>query len=286
MACKALKGPPFFLTAGFELLVETRLYVSRNIGGNQAYMDTCKGTGALCDSIEILVRDCNLTDNYRNAMSVTGVVNLLVENTILARTGGTCCMGGVDLEPEIDVRHIQNVTFRDCLFEHNQMTQVVMNLGGQQNHTSNVLFDGCVIRNSPAAGVWILGVGASAPLGVLELRNTTIVNTSDFGIRVDKKNATGAIVQLTDTVLSSVAEKGHWPLLIQSGGVLFSNLTIFDRHNRPWVEAGWRTSQPVLNVRGTATVWTQTGTCHDTFNTTRGDQAGVTVLCKKIVPGA
>jgi hypothetical protein len=238
----------------------------------------------LCDSENIIIRACNFTDNYRNAMSVTGVVNLVVEDTLLARTGGTCCMSGVDLEPEINERHISNVTFRNCTFEHNAMTQVTMSLGAQQNHTSDVLFDGCTIRNSPAAGVWILGVGPSAPKGVLEFRTTFIGNTSDFGVRIDKTAATGATVKLTDTVLEDVAYKGHWPLLIQSGGVVFDNLTIVDRskRERAWVEAGWRTADPVVDVSGTVTVWSPTGTCRDTFNKTRGDQAEVDVICKKL----
>ena len=82
-----------------------------NIGGNQADMHQCKTTGKLCDSENIWVRDCNLTDNFRNAMSVTGVVNLTVERTLLAKTGGTCCMGGVDLEPEINERQERSCRF-------------------------------------------------------------------------------------------------------------------------------------------------------------------------------
>jgi hypothetical protein len=57
-----------------------------------------------------------LLNNSRNAMSVTGVVNLTVERSLLALTGdvsGTCCKGGVDMEPETPYRHISNVTFRE-----------------------------------------------------------------------------------------------------------------------------------------------------------------------------
>lgn len=102
------------------LLTRTGIY----IGGDGAFIDQCKATGKLCDSENIIVRDCNLPNNYRNAMSVTGVVNLTVQRTLLAKSNGTCCMGGVDLEPETPLRHIRNVTFHECVFEQNAMTQV------------------------------------------------------------------------------------------------------------------------------------------------------------------
>ena len=81
-----------------------------------------KATGRLCNSEEIIIRGVNLTENYRDAMSVTGAVNLMVEDSILAKTGvggGTCCNAGVDLEPETPFRSIRNVSFRNCIFEEN-----------------------------------------------------------------------------------------------------------------------------------------------------------------------
>jgi hypothetical protein len=59
-----------------------------NIGGNQEYMGQCRATGDLCDSVNVLIRDVNLTDNFRNALSVTGAVNLTVQRSTLAHTGG------------------------------------------------------------------------------------------------------------------------------------------------------------------------------------------------------
>ena len=67
------------------------------IGGNQRYITTCKISGQLCDSENVYIKDVNLTDHFRNAMSVTGCVNLTVKRSIFAKTGGTCCMSGVDL---------------------------------------------------------------------------------------------------------------------------------------------------------------------------------------------
>ena len=76
-----------------------------NIGGDQALMGKCEReirAGSMfsryCDSSNVHIRDVKLLNNSRNAMSVTGVVNLTVERSLLAQTGlgsGTCCRGGV-----------------------------------------------------------------------------------------------------------------------------------------------------------------------------------------------
>ena len=78
-----------------------------DIGGDQGFMDECEREvragkqSRYCDSTNIHIRDVQLLNNSRNAMSVTGVVNLTVERSMLADTGlvsGTCCKGGVDME--------------------------------------------------------------------------------------------------------------------------------------------------------------------------------------------
>ena len=167
-----------------------------NIGGDQGLMDECereiragKGYSRYCDSTNIHVRDVQLLNNSRNAMSVTGVVNLTVERSVLAQTGlvsGTCCKGGIDMEPETPFRHISNVTMREVTFADNAMTQVVLNLGAQGNNTDNILLDSCVIANSSLAanagcGIWIIGISKDAPMGTITIRNTTIKNIRDFG---------------------------------------------------------------------------------------------------------
>jgi len=142
-----------------------------------------------CDSTNIHVRDVQLLNNSRNAMSVTGVVNLTVERSLLAQTGlvsGTCCRGGIDMEPETPYRHISNVTMREVTFAENGMTQVVLNLGGQGNNTDNILLDSCVIANSSTredagCGIWVIGISKDAPMGTITIRNTTIENIRDFG---------------------------------------------------------------------------------------------------------
>jgi hypothetical protein len=42
--------------------------------------------------------------------------------------------------------------------------------------------------------------GSGSPGGVIELRNTTISNIADFGLRIEKGDASAATIRLVDTV--------------------------------------------------------------------------------------
>eukprot|EP00039_Didymoeca_costata_P015420 m.262101 g.262101 ORF g.262101 m.262101 type:complete len:833 (-) comp16222_c0_seq1:188-2686(-) len=266
------------VTSASSILIEGVTVVASggdgiNIGGNTNVIHTVP------NSVDVHVRDVNLTDNYRNAMSVTGVDGLLVENSLLAKTGGTCCMGGVDIEPETPLRKVTNITFTNCTFENNEMAQVVMNLGGQEGNNVDITFDSCLVRNSPREGMWILGVKDNAPSGSIKISNCIVENTGDFGMRFEKINATGATIEVTNSTLTNVAYKGHFPILIQAGGVSFNDVVVNDTdHTRNWLEAGWRTSQPVTNVVGNVTVYTKSE-CTNSFNKSRGDNWDINVTC-------
>ena len=148
-------------------------------------------------------------------------------------------------------------------------TQVVLNLGGQQNQTDSILFESCTIRSSPESGLWILNVAPGAPAGIITLRNVSITETGDFGLRIEKtagnNGSLGAAVNINDTSITNVATKGHFPVLIQGGGVTFTDVTIVDNntHPRNWLEAGWRTNLSVtvrtfpwsISTAASATCW-------------------------------
>lgn len=268
-----------------------------NIGGDQSLMDECEREiragskfSQYCDSTNVHVRDVQLLNNSRNAMSVTGVVNLTVERSLLAQTGlvsGTCCRGGIDMEPETPYRHISNVTMREVTFAENGMTQVVLNLGGQGNNTDNILLDSCVIANSSArsdagSGLWVIGMKKNAPMGVITIKNTTIENIRDFGVRIENKAPDAALIQFDGGLIQNVAQAGHFPVLVMSGGVHFNNTVIKDSRKRNWLEPGWRSNESVTNVEGSVTVYSPDGVCTEGWNETRGDEhASLRVTCEK-----
>ena len=95
-----------------------------------------------------------------------------------------------------------------------------MNLGGQANNSVSITLDSCVVRASPQDGIWILypaadETGSTSPSGFVSLINTTVTDTGDFGLRIEKPSAAGVRVRIIDSTLSNVATKGHNPILIQ-----------------------------------------------------------------------
>ena len=76
------------ISAGISILTSNQITVVgvtvMQTGGDGIYVGL--------QSNEINISSVALIANYRNAMSVTGVVGLIVENSVLMDTKGTCCM--------------------------------------------------------------------------------------------------------------------------------------------------------------------------------------------------
>ncbi len=118
----------------------------------------------------------------------------------------------------------------------------------------------------------------------ITIRNTTIENIRDFGVRIENKAADGALIEFDGGVIQHVARAGHFPILVQSGGVHFKDLVVRDSGKRNWMEPGWRSTSPVTNVEGTVTVYSTNGKCTEGWNATRGDEhANLVVTCKQDV---
>ena len=105
------------------------------------------------------------------------------------------------------------------------------------------------------------------------------------GVRIENKDAEGALIEFDGGLIENVAYKGHWPVLVQGGGVHFKDTVVRDSGKRDWLEVGWRTDSPVTDVEGTVTGETTNGKCTESWNATRGDEhANLVVTCKKSDP--
>jgi hypothetical protein len=87
------------------------------------------------------------------------------------------------------------------------MSQVVVNLGAQQNQTDAVLLDSCLVQESPESGVWILGADST---GSVALRNTTVQNTGDFGIRIDTPPTSGVRREIEIIQAGTAGKRAFW----------------------------------------------------------------------------
>ena len=101
------------------------------------------------------------------------------------------------------------------------------------------------------------------------------------GVRIENKAADGALIEFDGGLIQHVAQKGHFPILVQSGGVHFKDTVVRDSGKRNWLEPGWRSASPVTNVEGTVTVYSTNGRCTEGWNATRGDEHNLVVTCKQ-----
>jgi hypothetical protein len=119
-------------------------------GGDGIYLENVNNT---------VVRHCNCTHNFRQGMSVASATNLVVEDSSFTDTNGTAPACGVDLEPDWAFYHLNNITFRRCLFARNANCGFVINpyaitsgfagwdpahlLGSNTNQSISVTLDQC-----------------------------------------------------------------------------------------------------------------------------------------------
>jgi hypothetical protein len=83
-------------------------------GGDGVYISNILGQLGT-PNYNVTVTSCNLTGNYRNAISVISVKGLRVEDTILALSKGTPPQGGIDVSSDTYFSILRLPAFRDML---------------------------------------------------------------------------------------------------------------------------------------------------------------------------
>jgi hypothetical protein len=72
---------------------------------------------------------------------------------------------------------------------------------------------------------WLYHVTYVQPKGTITIRNTTIQNIRDFGVRIEKKEANGALVVFDQVMISNVAQAG---VSVTTNGMCVCRLTVVD----------------------------------------------------------
>jgi len=217
------------------------------------------------NSVNVTVASVITERAFRNGMSVTGVTNLTVMDSQFLDTGGTCCMSGLDIEPEVASEAATGILFKNVTFAGNAMNQVTLSLYGLKNNTVDILFDGCTIGPTGGqnmGGVVVSGEG-NLTKGTVEFRNTLIQHTGDYGMVISHAYPGASSLVFTNVTLNNTAYKGHWPVIVGGGSVVFNNLTVIDtavgKYGRHWLMGGKADAPrpPIHNISGTATVFTK-----------------------------
>jgi hypothetical protein len=173
---------------------------SAGVNGFEVYGLTCKDSGGdglhiapgginqLIPSRNVVVKDCNMDNNRRQGISITGAENVLIDRCLLQNTSGTAPAAGIDIEPFRPEHVIKNVHIRNCRIINNQGYGIMIIMGETQTLENSVFIDKVLIENCDRGGIAIgdgfygqeQGAGVQDIFlsdGTIEFKNCWIRNT-------------------------------------------------------------------------------------------------------------
>jgi len=203
---------------------------------------------------DILIKDVTCDGNYRNAISVTNVDGLTIENCVLTNTtgsekGGGGPAAGIDFEPFRDFQSLKKIIVRKCVVEGNGMFGIVVSLGRLRTSSNDVdiLIEDCLVNNNSRTGLYVSHVHDDGPGGSIKFKNVT-VRGSQWGARIRSKSSKRASVVFENCTWRDIKKaKGAYPVnfylptaeagkIEKLGGVTFINCQVFDDQDRPAVK--------------------------------------------------
>ncbi len=235
------------------------IYGSRNIlldgltvtetGGDGVYISNILGQVGTPNR-NITIVGCNLTANYRNAMSVISVDGLRVQRTILSLSKGTPPQGGIDFEPNSPVNLLRDILLDDITLFGNTQRSITLSahaLRASADNASATSFApiSIVIRNTRILSGGSFGISINtSPRGVppgssLELQRVFVTHTAGAGLLLEDKHV-NLLTTVSDSIFESVATGGQHPVWIEGRnapceGSSFHNVTVVDQLKRPAV---------------------------------------------------
>ncbi|QDU79868.1 Pectate lyase superfamily protein [Polystyrenella longa] len=269
----ALRGCHDVLVEGLQI---------ESSGGDGIYIDN-GSEQTFSDGITI--RDCICLDHHRQGMSVISAKNLLVENCVFAKTGGTPPEAGIDFEPDGPDQCFINCVVRNCVFQDNSGHQILVYLKPMTRDSQpvDIRFENCVSRMGEAgmqksdfldlntsgwAGIAVGAIKDDGPQGKIEFINCSTENTGKEGIKVFDKSASSA-----EVIFQNCKVKNSWvsrhqefggprvPILIQvrrpsyterPGGIDFIQCMVNDTIHAPTLRFDQEKSEYGLyDVEGT-----------------------------------
>ena len=158
------------------------------------------GGDAICLSRveDTLIKDCALHNAYRNALSMTGGVNVTVEDSSLTATGGTWPMCGMDLEPDYPYEKVERIVFRRVSAVGNQACGFSISpgqLAGQPN-VMGVQFIDCIASANAMSAYTFQGLHSPNITGTVDIIGGRISDQKSAGLTFFDKNSAGVQVRV------------------------------------------------------------------------------------------
>jgi hypothetical protein len=232
-----------------------------NSGGDGIYVRSCRN---------IHVKDIVSDGNRRQGISVTGVRDLLIEDTIVRNTAGTSPESGIDLEPNHPRNGLVNVVIRNTTAENNAGRGFIVSLGklNSESEPVSIRFENCTARNN-LEGISVMRLRDNGVQGLVEFIGTVSEGNRLSELAVRDKSSKAGLIRFVDCTFrskKSSAAPMYWGLEVHYepkdnrtdtwGGLEFEDCIAETHGKTPLAQIGREVLQRggVCNVKGTVTL--------------------------------
>ncbi|MDO4228427.1 MAG: right-handed parallel beta-helix repeat-containing protein [Capnocytophaga sp.] len=147
--------------SGGEWGMGIAVYGGKNITIENIVITDCWGDGIYISanvnrSENVVVRNIKCFDNRRQGLSIISADNVLVTDSEFSRTAGTLPECGIDIEPNTGDK-VTRVVIRNCIFNENEKSGVLVSAGADNCHISDVLVENNRFINNRYWAGYIVG---------------------------------------------------------------------------------------------------------------------------------
>ncbi len=224
-------------------------------------------------STNIHIKDCIISDNYRQGISVTSARDVLIENCNINGTSGTPPAFGIDLEPDNPYDEISNIQIKNCRITGNMGGGILISLW-QLDETSpfvSVNVSDSYIRSNGGAGI-VVDVNSTGPVeGLVTFERCIVAYQPENAIFSNKRESLELV--FSDMIIRDTGRRNHefdMPIFIQSqydysgfplGNISFQNIFIDDgNYNRNFMNINhWGSATQVENITADFFVYNPNG---------------------------
>ena len=253
-----LRGVRNFLVEDvtIELTGGDGIYVTGSMSGDRSKL-------TFWNSVNVTVRRVRSRQNYRQGMSVIGVVGLNVTDTVFEDTAGTPPMAGVDFEPDFQEQSLRAMSFDNVRFANNQGCGVVMSSHAFNESSAPIeltVRNSVVIGNRATIGGIAHAVPTLVPGGGVIFDNVIVTGQAGPGVYViAKPTGPGASFTLRNSFVANntLANRPGWygiEVHSHASDAGFVNVTVADTHGADFLAVFGSVGGAKRNVSGSFTV--------------------------------
>lgn len=163
--------------SGIKILSSNNIQITglivQETGGDGIYISQLRLENYPTFSSNVVIRDMQLIDNYRQGISVISVKNLLIDNCYISGTKGTPPEAGIDFEPNKPTESFVNCKVINCEITQNNGAGILVWLKRLDAESTRVdiSIENCnIYKNGWGLGLYLGGL-KNKPTGDLILKN-------------------------------------------------------------------------------------------------------------------